>query len=253
MQTNRPYTYRVPERLERQVQPGMRVMVPFGRGSREVQGFVVAVDQPGEFDGDLKDLAGVMDLSPVLNDELLKLAGWLADQTYAFKITAFYTMLPSLLKAQTTRLVRLVDEVDEQTRLALFADQDELDLAKVQTDPLALSQLMRLRRAGKVVIDYRVHDRARAKQITTITPTLSFDDYEGERLGVLKNAHAQRNLLDYLQSLAGKPCHSSKPKKRVAFRRLPLRPGLSGVGSKRGKQKFTAIPVGRCLRHQLPR
>lgn len=106
MQTNRPYTYRVPERLERQVQPGMRVMVPFGRGSREVQGFVVAVDQPGEFDGDLKDLAGVMDLSPVLNDELLKLAGWLADQTYAFKITAFYTMLPSLLKAQTTRLVR---------------------------------------------------------------------------------------------------------------------------------------------------
>lgn len=30
MQTNRPYTYRVPERLERQVQPGMRVMVPLG-------------------------------------------------------------------------------------------------------------------------------------------------------------------------------------------------------------------------------
>lgn len=244
MQTNRPYTYRVPERLERQVQPGMRVMVPFGRGSREVQGFVVAVDQPGEFDGDLKDLAGVMDLSPVLNDELLKLAGWLADQTYAFKITAFYTMLPSLLKAQTTRLVRLVDEVDEQTRFALFADQDELDLAKVQTDPLALSQLMRLRRAGKVVIDYRVHDRAQAKQITTITPTLSFDDYEGERLGVLKNAHAQRNLLDYLQSLAGKTVPLKQAQEESGLSAATFTTGAKRGWLKKGQAEVYRDPSG---------
>lgn len=229
MQTNRPYTYRVPTRLECQVAPGMRVMVPFGRGSREVQGFIIAVDQPTDYDGNLKELTAVMDLTPVLNPELLRLSSWLADTTYSFRITALHTMLPNLLKARTIRLVRLVDEVDEQTYLNLFGGQNELDLASVQSDPLALSNLMKLRRAGKVVIDYQVKDQARVKVVTTIIPLLSFDDYEGERLAVAKNAHAQQKLLDYLQSLNGETVTF-----KVAQKVSGLKPATFTIGERRG-------------------
>ena len=66
MQTNRPYTYLVPERLTNQVEAGMRVIVPFGRGHREVQGFVVATGQTETtYQGALKELTALMDKSPV--------------------------------------------------------------------------------------------------------------------------------------------------------------------------------------------
>ena len=56
LQTNRPYTYQVPPKLEHQIQVGMRVIVPFGKGKRSVQGFVVGLDQPADFHGTLKQI-----------------------------------------------------------------------------------------------------------------------------------------------------------------------------------------------------
>ena len=34
MQTNRPYTYQIPAELKDQIQVGMRVVVPFGKGEK---------------------------------------------------------------------------------------------------------------------------------------------------------------------------------------------------------------------------
>ena len=73
MQTNRPYSYRIPTAWQSQVQPGMRVVVPFGRGKRRVQGFVLALDDVTNFDGELKPIDAVVDLAPVLNTEALAL------------------------------------------------------------------------------------------------------------------------------------------------------------------------------------
>lgn len=115
MQTNQPYTYQVPTRLENQIKLGMRVVVPFGNGKRQVQGFVVGLDQPTQYDGQLKPISALMDLQPVVNDEMLKLSKWLADQTYAFWISSIYTMLPNMLKAKSTRVVKLIDEVDRKS------------------------------------------------------------------------------------------------------------------------------------------
>ena len=35
MQTNSPYSYRIPPHLEHKLLPGMRVIVPFGQGDRK--------------------------------------------------------------------------------------------------------------------------------------------------------------------------------------------------------------------------
>ena len=37
MQTNQPYTYQIPLKLEKQIQVGVRVIVPFGKGKRTVR------------------------------------------------------------------------------------------------------------------------------------------------------------------------------------------------------------------------
>ncbi|MBC6499390.1 hypothetical protein H7R52_13050 [Weissella confusa] len=48
MQTNQPYTYRIPAELADIVVDGMRVVVPFGRGNRLIQGFVVGLVDEAE-------------------------------------------------------------------------------------------------------------------------------------------------------------------------------------------------------------
>ena len=46
-QTDRPFDYLIPEELEDVIQPGMRVIVPFG--PRKVQGFVESIEESSSF------------------------------------------------------------------------------------------------------------------------------------------------------------------------------------------------------------
>ena len=102
----------------------MRVVVALGNGKWQVQGFVVGLDQPTKYSGQLKAIDALMDLQPVIGDELLSLSKWLADQTYAFLISSIYTMLPNMLKAKSTRVVKIIDEVDEQVAFDVFHGKD---------------------------------------------------------------------------------------------------------------------------------
>lgn len=201
MQTNQPYTYSVPDRLTTIAQAGMRVIVPFGAGHRDVQGFIVGKTSQSKYEGDLKPISAVMDLTPVVNPELLQLSHWMADTTYAFWITCLYTMLPNLLKAKSQRMIRIIDELSETDQIALFGDQDELDFAKVQHDPEIVQKLSRLQREKKIEFVYQVNDRAQVKTVTAIKANLTFEQYEDELVGIAKNAKAQRQLILYLQLL----------------------------------------------------
>ena len=42
-----PYSYRIPESLSNTVVPGMRVVVPLGKGDREITGYTLAVEKIG--------------------------------------------------------------------------------------------------------------------------------------------------------------------------------------------------------------
>lgn len=236
MQTNRPYTYQVPTRLENQVQLGMRVIVPFGNGKRQVQGFVVGLDQPTTYDGQLKEITALMDLQPVINAELLQLSKWLADQTYVFWISSIYTMLPNMLKAKSTRIVKVIDELDEQVAFDVFHGKDELDFATVQSNPQIVSLLLKLQKQGKVRFEYVVADKAKAKTIMGIRPQLNFEQLEEARTSLHPNAHAQNRLLSYLQSIVGKTV-----KQADAERVSGLKGATFNIGVRKGW--LTKVPI----------
>lgn len=97
MQTDKPFSYAVPETLQELVEVGMRVHVPFGRGGRLVQGIVVGF--LSEFDGDLKEIAELLDLEPVLTAEQLWLADEMRHSVFSYKISCLKAMLPNLLNS----------------------------------------------------------------------------------------------------------------------------------------------------------
>ncbi|WP_127848578.1 primosomal protein N' [Lacticaseibacillus hulanensis] len=113
MQTNQPYDYAVPAELVDQVVPGKRVVVNFGNGSRRVMGMVVGLQESADFAGELKTIESVLDKKPVLNQEMLELSRWLADDSYAFWITCIQTMLPSALRTETKMLNKKQTVVDK--------------------------------------------------------------------------------------------------------------------------------------------
>ena len=83
---NRPieqvFTYRVPSRLKRIIQPGQRVRVPLGRGDHMAVGYCVQVDAsvPGDLDPvRIKDVVEVLDHLPLIDDKMLGLTRWMAD------------------------------------------------------------------------------------------------------------------------------------------------------------------------------
>ncbi len=229
MQTNQPYTYAVPKQLTDLVQPGMRVIVPFGAGKREVQGFVVGVIDESTYDGPLKPLAAVMDLAPVVNPELLQLSQWLANETYAFWISCLYTMLPNLLKGKTKRWVEVIDELSESDQAWLFGEANEVEFDELTHAVDKLERLIQLQRQGKIRFRYAVVDQARAKTVTAIQATQSFEKYEESLAELPKNATAQRQLLAYLQNLGDQVVTL-----KVAQEQSGLRPDIFRLGEQRG-------------------
>ena len=88
---DKPYSYRIPDGLT--VQPGVRVMVPFGRSNRRCEGMVLAC-QTGD-DGGLKAIDAVLDETPVLSEAFLRLAAFVRDRYFCTFYDAIKAMLPA--------------------------------------------------------------------------------------------------------------------------------------------------------------
>ena len=88
------FDYAIPEALCAAVQPGVRVLVPFGNGNKKRQGIVFALRTPKE-EKKLKNIAAVLDEKPLLNNELLRLAVFLKDRTFCTLFEAAKALLPS--------------------------------------------------------------------------------------------------------------------------------------------------------------
>ena len=91
---DRPYSYRIPEKLLEKTVPGMRVMVPFGRGNRHVEGIVLAVEEQQDSEK-LKCIESVLDDIPEISKQQLKLALWMRDRFFCTVYDAVRAMLPA--------------------------------------------------------------------------------------------------------------------------------------------------------------
>ncbi|WP_420735663.1 primosomal protein N' [Enterococcus faecalis] len=221
MQTDQPFTYLVPENLNEQLAVGMRVEVPFGNGNRHVQGFVLAIEPMAatvldETNVQLKELVAVLDLKPVLNTEMLALADYMKEKTFAFKITCLQTMLPSVMRADYQKYIYLTDELSEELQDQLFYGLEEISWDQAQERGF-LPQLMALRKQQKVDIRYEVTTRNKVKMVRFIQAAKEFEQLEEIRLGLRKGAKKKEQLLYYLQRLGTEKVTAVKEMKELGF------------------------------------
>ena len=77
---DRIFDYAVGEEFANQIEIGKRVIVPFGRGNRKRQAIVFKLKK-GETDS-LKSILSVLDKSPVLTKEMVRLAVFMKDRYF---------------------------------------------------------------------------------------------------------------------------------------------------------------------------
>jgi len=197
MQTDQPYSYRIPEEFLGMLEVGMRVHVPFGKGNRLIQGIVLGLEsQPDEEEAnqDLKDIAEVLDFSPVLTQEQLWLAEELRKSVFSYKISILKAMLPGFLNSSYDKILYPLKGLNQEDRERLFGSEDSLAFSSLDLGKQA--EMMRLTRKGLLGLEYQAIDQKKVKTQSWY----EVDTTQLEKIEISSRAKKKLKLRDYLLS-----------------------------------------------------
>ena len=195
MQTDQPYSYKIPEEFEGMLEVGMRVHVPFGKANRLIQGIVLGIEQENDAevaDDDLKEIAEVLDFSPVLTEEQLWLAEELRKSVFSYKISILKAMLPGFLNSSYDKILYPLEGLSQEDRHRLFGSQESLAFSSLDLEKQ--SEMMRLTRKGLLKLEYQAVDQKKVKTQSWVEVNLD----KLEKLEISKRAKKKLELRDYL-------------------------------------------------------
>ena len=177
------FDYLVPKELERKVEVGKRVEVPFG--NRTLVGFILEIKKDSNIDN-LKEITKVLDEEVILTKELLELGKYLKKTTLASLISCYQVMLPKGYKASIKNKVnkkyrkvyylndynkKLTDK--QQEVVDLFKDKEKLtkdELTNVSTsilNTLVKNNILRVCEEEVYRLDYEKNER-KIRKLTTL-------------------------------------------------------------------------------------
>ncbi|MDQ7780812.1 MAG: primosomal protein N' [Planctomycetota bacterium] len=97
---DKPFTYSVPAELRAKLSPGARVRVPFGKSVRV--GYCVGFSEATGLTG-VKDIKEILDAPPLVDEQFLRLARWVADYYVCSWGQALEMAIPAPVRSETTR------------------------------------------------------------------------------------------------------------------------------------------------------
>ncbi|MCM1049614.1 MAG: primosomal protein N' [Clostridiales bacterium] len=121
---DRPFRYRIPERLLGKVAVGVRVHVPFGKGNKDMTGYVVELTDSADYPPEkIKEIADIDENAATLESDLIKTAYWMKSHYGSTIITALKTVLPvkrRLKLPQKRKITRLISRQEAENLIAEF-------------------------------------------------------------------------------------------------------------------------------------
>lgn len=118
---DRFFQYRIPEKLQNTLEPGMCVTVPFGTANRQIKGYVVQITEECNYDpAKLKYIIGLAPKGVSVEEKMISLAGWIKRNYGSTMIQALKTVLParqSVKKLEHRSICRGMSREDTATVL----------------------------------------------------------------------------------------------------------------------------------------
>ena len=137
---DRPFQYKIPERLKGKIEPGTCVQVPFGVGNKPLKGYVIEVTDNAEYDTNkLKEINKIEEGVVGAEANAIKLAWWMKTTYGSTMIQSLKTVLPvkkEIRQLEKRTLKRLAD------REVILFEKNEAVRKKQVAKARVLSELL---------------------------------------------------------------------------------------------------------------
>lgn len=148
------FHYLVPDNLKQKIMVGMRVFVPFGRGNRLREGYIIGLTDTIDIDESLvKEIYSLPDDYYIFNQNMIDIAKYMADKYYCTLSECFQCIMPKIVKDKSKRYVsinyekeNILEEIDEiisknntQSRVLKFLLQKETVIVSDLKEALKIS------------------------------------------------------------------------------------------------------------------
>lgn len=135
-QVNRTFDYLIPSELEKIIDIGFRVKVPFGKLTRV--GYIVDITDNTEYTNKLREIIDLVDVYPVLSKEMIDIAKYIAENYFSYYATVLKAMIPTGLKAKYKRICRVINKDNLPLELHKIFSRKEINLDSIPKEKMPL-------------------------------------------------------------------------------------------------------------------
>lgn len=136
------YSYLVPAELIQTIQPGCRVLVPFGTGNRKRQGIVMGMESLDAPNKHMKYITQLIDEQPILTPRALKMVEWLKSYVLCTYYEAVRLMIPPGIDRSIVTYYALGEVPLEEKKN--FLNDAIYELLKEKATPICEQELLSL-------------------------------------------------------------------------------------------------------------
>ncbi|NJP36408.1 primosomal protein N' [Alkalicoccus luteus] len=193
---DRTFDYAVPEDMQETAAPGCRVHVPFG--PRPVQGFITNLKDSSDIPTSrLRAVKKLIDLTPVLTEELMRTADIVCQETLSLKASVLKAMLPQAMRAVYRKKVVAATDAGERHFSSVLPIED-WDTWQLHAPAAERSQLLAAVRKGDLIVEPQVStkDGSKKQYVYEAAPEATFLSAEELSAKAPKQAEILKQLLN---------------------------------------------------------
>jgi len=199
---DKTFTYSVPKELEKDIEIGKRVLVPFGK--RHLTGYIINLSTPISPPYEIKDILDVLDQNPILTPEMLRLTQWIAEYYLSYWGEVIESTLPpgfNLTSKTKIKFIKDMPNLDKKAPLQgkileLIKEEKEINLvrlAKFLKGKPMYSAINSLAQKGLIAIESFKKPSLKPKEIKVIKLALPKERILAETLTL-----RQRKIIEIL-------------------------------------------------------
>lgn len=114
------FHYIIPKHLEDNIKIGIRVMVPFGKGNKRIEGYIIGLCNTTAIDyNKLKEIYTIVHDFQLFDEHLLELAKWMKDYYGCRMIDCLRCIMPSGMKISREYFVRISPNLEDINKVIL--------------------------------------------------------------------------------------------------------------------------------------
>ena len=151
-QKEKTFDYLVPPIMEKNIEMGKRVLVPFGK--QILEGFIIGIKKNSDYD--LKEIIKVVDEFAILNNELLQLGKKISEENVCNLISVYQAMLPVGYKASSKKninkkFVKYIKIINKDQAKTFLLESKALKQKEIIEDLLREEEIIKSKYSSGIV------------------------------------------------------------------------------------------------------